>query len=321
MFDSSKVVFRNYLSEKDLPHLVAVRELCIQHDQIDPLSTLESIPTVQELKNSFNDDNCDPFKDVLVVEYQDKVIGYAKVCWWIENDGTVVFLHLEYLDPEFRQKYLWQKIINWVEQKTKEKATSISASKKVFAANASTTEKDKTKILIENKYRRVFSLVEMVFDDYKILDKSSLLPQGFVLKEVSESDLRSVWELNNIVYQNRDFISQQTEDDFKIFASNSNNDFSLWKVAYFDNEIAGFVIGSVTKNRGEIEEVSILPKYRRKGLAFSLLNMVLQEFENKKIEKVYLHTNGENVSGARSLYKKIGFKHLKDFVKYRKNLV
>jgi len=320
MVDILKVVFRNYQGEDDLPKLVEVRKSCIKSDQIDPLSTLEAIPTVQELNKSFNEDNCNPFKDVLVIEYENKVIGYAKVCWWIENDGTVVFLHLEYLIPKFREKDLWQKIINWVEQKTKEKSNFIKADSKVFAANASTTEISKTKILIENQYKRVFSLVEMVFEDYKNLDTQSLLPQGFILKDVEESDLRSIWELNNTVYQDRDFISTPTEENFKIFANNPNNDYSLWKVAHFGEQIAGFVIGSVSKDRGEIEEVSILPGFRRKGLAYSLLNMVLQEFKNKKINKVYLHTNGENVSGARSLYKKIGFRHSKDFVKYRKNL-
>jgi ribosomal protein S18 acetylase RimI-like enzyme len=318
MFDLSKITFRNFQGEADLPLLIRVRESCVEEDQIDISSTLESIPTINELKESFLKDNCDPYKDVLVIVHEEKVIGYARVCWWIENDGTAVFLHVEYLVPKFRSNDLWQSILNWVEQRIKIIANELGAEKKVYGANASTTEGDKTKILIDNNYLKVFSLVEMSLDTSDLVTESISIPRGFILKEVKQNDLRLIWEANNLVYQHRDFISRPTEDYFQYFVNNPNNDFSLWKVAYQEEGIAGFAIGSIKNQNGEIDEASVLPEYRRKSLAHYLLVQVLQELEKKGINQVYLHTNGENVSGALSLYEKVGFKYKKNFVKYRK---
>lgn len=320
MFNIKNIVFRTYKSQADLQSMINVLELCSSKDKVDLSSTLESIPSTSKLKESFVDDHCNPTQDILIVEYEDRVIGYSKVSWWFENDGTALFLHVEYLIPEFRTTELWQMIIDWVENRIKLISSDVKSNNKFFGANASSTEKEKTEILLKNNYKKVFSLVEMIFDDFDNIQEPLKIPDGFSLKDVKDNDLRLIWETNNEVYKNRDYILKPTEEDFRSFANNKNNDFSLWKVAYFGDKIAGFVIGAIKNNRGEIEEVSILPEYRRKGLSYFLLVSVLQEFKNKNINIVYIHTNGENVSGARSLYNKVGFKYNKDFVKYRKSL-
>ncbi len=318
MFDSKKVSFRTYQGVDDLSLMIAVRAQCVVKDKIDLYSSLESIPTLKELKDLLTNDHCDPATDVLIVEYENKIIGYSRVCWWLENDGTALFLHVEYLVPEFRTTELWQKILDWAEQRIKNISLDVKSDKKMLGANASFTEREKINILLDNEYKKVFSLIEMSLDTSELVSKSLSIPREFALKEIEQNDLKLIWEANNLVYKHRDFISRPKEDDFQDFVNNPNNDFSLWKVAYQEEKIAGFVIGSIKNNRGEIDEVSVLPEYRRKGLAHYLLLQVLLELEKKGINRVYLHTNGENVSGALSLYEKIGFKHKKNFLKYRK---
>lgn len=320
MFDDKKVNFRRYQGTVDLSLMISVRTQCVSKDEIDLSSTLESIPTVKQLHDLLIDDHCDPANDVLIVEYENIVVGYARVCWWLENDGTALFLHNEYLVPKFRTIALWQRILDWAERRIKNISLYVKSDNKMLGANASSTEKEKTSILLNNGYKKVFSLAEMSFDNYDRSTEPVKLPDGFSLKEVKQEHLRMIWEANNSIYEQRNFIPQQTESDFNNFSNRLSYDFALCKVAYFSNELAGFVIGSTKNNRGEIDEVSILPKYRRKGLARSLLILLLHEFRNKGIQKIYLHTNGENVSGALSLYQNIGFVHYKDFVKYRKTL-
>ena len=110
----------------------------------------------------------------------------------------------------------------------------------------------------------------------------------------------------------------KTEEDYQNFSNNPHNDFSLWQVAWHNNEVAAFVLSKIRNGIAEITEVSTIEKFRRQGLAQTLLTNNLKVLKDRGIKIVRLHTNSENVSGARSLYEKIGFKHLKNYIRYRK---
>jgi len=57
---------------------------------------------------------------------------------------------------------------------------------------------------------------------------------------------------------------------------------------------------------GHVEDVIIDPAYRGKGLAFTLLNEVLQVAREKNLSRVELNALSENYP-ARRLYEKLGF--------------
>jgi GNAT superfamily N-acetyltransferase len=104
--ETSAINFKNYLNTDDFKSMASVRQKSAPYDQVDPLSSLENIPTVQDIEKSLSDDNCNPYKDILIVENGNEVIGYNKIGWWKENDGTYLYLHLGYLIPEYRGKGL-----------------------------------------------------------------------------------------------------------------------------------------------------------------------------------------------------------------------
>jgi mycothiol synthase len=157
----------------------------------------------------------------------------------------------------------------------------------------------------------------MEFSDFTLL-KDNPLSEGFEIRPVLSQDLRLIWETNNEVYANRDTVTAPSEEDYQEFISNPYNDFNLWQIAWFGNEIAALVLAEIKNNTGEITEVATKEKFRRKGLAQTLITKSLRNLKDRGIERVRLHTDGGNISGARGLYEKIGFKHLKDYVRYRK---
>lgn len=314
------LVFRTHKDESDLPKMVSVRERSKEHDKVDEFSTLESVPSVQELAESVGEDNCVPQKDIVIVEMSGEVIGYSKLGWWTENDGTWLYLHLGYLVPKWRGRGIGTAMLHWSQDRIREIAKNHPTNGKgMLGSNATNTEIEKTQLLLGDGYKKVFTMVEMDFDMSQEL-QDTVLAKGFELRPVKSEDIRMIWEANNKVYANRDFVTPPTEEDFKDFVENPNNDFSLWHVAWYGDEVAAFVLSEIKDGKAELTEVSTVEKYRRKGLAQTLLTKNLIALRERDVKVIRLHTSGENVEGARTLYEKVGFKHLKDHIRYRKPL-
>lgn len=312
------VKFRTWSSNDDFRGMVNVRKSCIEKDQVDTASYLEHFLSEKEMAETITKNHTDPTRDVLIIEIDEVMVGYCHICWWAERDGTWLGLHVGYLNPKFRKNGIGTQMINWCEARIQKivKENSIPG-KPLYGANASSTEIDKNEILLNKGYHIVFTQIEMEFNDYSGL-KQYTLPHGFEIKPVSSKDLRKIWETNKEVYADRHLVAIQTEEDFQEFAHNPHNDISLWQVAWKENEVAALVLSEIVSGRAEVTEVSTRDKYRRLGLAQALLSASLKNLQQRGISSVRLHTDGGNISGARSLYEKIGFKHLKDYIRYRK---
>jgi hypothetical protein len=66
-------------------HGVAMR--AADHDGVDPLSTLETMPSLEQLVTSLESNNTDPNSDVFVAvdEKTKDIVGYGKIGWWQEE--------------------------------------------------------------------------------------------------------------------------------------------------------------------------------------------------------------------------------------------
>src|SRR5690349_5650622 len=95
--------FRHARIPSDLPGLVAVHVGSAQADGIDPLSSMESTPTLDEMRTRFAPSSTfDPGTDALIVEMAGQVIGYSRVTWWTERDGVWLYLTTGRLMPAWR---------------------------------------------------------------------------------------------------------------------------------------------------------------------------------------------------------------------------
>lgn len=312
------VKFRTWSSNDDFKSMVNVRKSCIEKDQIDTASYLEHYLSAKEMADTITLNHCDPTKDILIVEHNGAIVGYSQICWWTENDETWLYLHVGYLVPQYRGKGIGTSMLEWCEKRIREIAQQHQKqSKAMYGANASSTEMDKILLLTGHGYKPVFTQVELAFTDFSLLNEQNL-KERFEIRQVRPDQLRAIWETVNEVYADRATVTAPTEDDYKEFINDPNNDLSLWQVAWIDKEIAALVLVQIKDNLAEITEVATRAKYRRQGLAQTLLNQSLRDLQARGIQEVRLHTDGGNISGARSLYEKIGFKYLKDYIRYRK---
>jgi mycothiol synthase len=310
-------------SPDDIPSLHRVVMRSAEQDRVDPISTLESIPTLEQLVESLDSNNADPNSDVFVaVDDKTKdIVGYGKIGWWQEEDGTFVYIHQGNIDPEHRGNGVGQELLNTLQTRIRDVASSHPEDKpKVFGANASESEEASIKLLEKDGYKKVWSQVEMEFTDFDSLIAVEE-PEGFDFRPPETlEEKRKVYELNVRVYEGTPGSLPASEDGFKEYLED-HADLSLWNVAWDGDNVAGFVLSRSYDDKGEVSEVATAPEYRRRGLGKWLMAENIKALHERGNDIVRLHTNSDGAQGGRQLYESMGFSALKESHRFRKPLL
>jgi len=84
------------------------------------------------------------------------------------------------------------------------------------------------------------------------------------------------------------------------------NDFTKIYTYSINNEIIAFLLFTIMYDKCEIIDIYVDNNYRRKGIAFKLINEIIKDY---KLENITLEVSKDNIS-AINLYKKLGFKEV-----------
>jgi ribosomal-protein-alanine N-acetyltransferase len=85
--------------------------------------------------------------------------------------------------------------------------------------------------------------------------------------------------------------------------------------------LVAFILVQMAADEAEILLIVVHPSYRRKGIAFSLLNLMKNYLEHTKVARLFLEVSVENES-AISFYKEVGFDIVgtrKDYYTHKQN--
>ena len=80
----------------------------------------------------------------------------------------------------------------------------------------------------------------------------------------------------------------------------------------------GFITFDISSDTADIEDVFVLPDYRKNGVGYALINNAFTYLRSKGVEKVFLEVRESNLS-AINLYKKCGFSKISERKKYYPN--
>lgn len=314
--------FRRLRGADDYPRLAAVREGSRAADSIDPLSTLEWIPTAAEFAADFAPSaSFDPSRDVLIVEAEERVIGYSYVTWWTERDGLRLYLLLAALLPAFRRRGIGSALLEWAERRARQHlAQQPTASPAMFGANASSTERDTTRLLLDHGYRVTFELLEMEYAS-SAPTSDLLLPPGVTLRPAAPEHYRAIWDSVQAAYAESPQNIVPDEEQYRRWLAHPAFDPALWQVAWESDTVAGQVLPEIARGRGEIAEVSVGRRWRGKGLARALLLRGVRVLRERGAAPIRLHCRADNRYGAPALYESAGFRTFKRFARYRKPMV
>jgi hypothetical protein len=94
------VKLRPLVDVDDADRIVAVCVRAAEADAVDPLSTLEGVPTPEEQRTAVRRAlERGEQEHWLLVEAGGEPVGYGRVLWWDERDGMRVYLHLGAVAP------------------------------------------------------------------------------------------------------------------------------------------------------------------------------------------------------------------------------
>ena len=94
------------------------------------------------------------------------------------------------------------------------------------------------------------------------------------------------------------------------FDADPLTDQSLWFVAWDGEEIAGFLIGTERchddPEMGYLMIMAVRPRWRRRGLGLAFLRHGIHNLRDRGLQKVGLHADASNLTGAVRLYRQVG---------------
>ncbi|MEA3438852.1 MAG: GNAT family N-acetyltransferase, partial [Chloroflexota bacterium] len=91
--------FRGFRGDSDFPLMVDIVMGCKDED------SLERVETAEDIQRGYRHlVNCDPYKDMLFAQIDDRVIGYSRVTWHQEGQEKMIYIHFGFLLPEWRRQ-------------------------------------------------------------------------------------------------------------------------------------------------------------------------------------------------------------------------
>lgn len=309
-------VLRPYRGQEDHGAMAAVRLGSAERDRLDVRSIVEGVPTAAEIGEECAELD-DPTGNQVLVDGSDGVVGYATVRWWQERDGTRLYLHRGHLLPAYRGRGIGSAMLDWAEGRIRrlvqQHGTARSA---VFGANAMASEEDATRLLLDNGYQRVFSVVELELADLRLLPQGGRLPAGIRVGAVEPDSYRAAWRTVVDSYADAAFTEDWTFDRFQATA-----DPACWRAAWDGEEMAGVALCS-RRHRdgalGEVGELSVRAESRRRGVGRALLLDGLRCLREHGARTARLSTGTANPYHSYDLYESVGFRRRNEYVRCRK---
>jgi ribosomal protein S18 acetylase RimI-like enzyme len=317
--------FRPIFGEEDTDALYAVHTGRITRDGVDISSHHEDFPTREGMRADLAHAAAAGEQDQwLVVQVDERVVGYSQLASWPEEDGTWVYFIGGWVLPEWRGQGIGSAMLHWGEALSRQLAAMEHPHERFeFAANASGTEQDAAALLHHEGYFVGFTTLVLRYDISTTLPPKPLLPEGFELRPVLPEHypqiIHSIIESYLHEFPGNRFRSKY--DRVAYFTAELQKpryDPKLWYVAWDGDDVAGQVFLVIENGEVEVSQVSIRPAWRRRGLGRALLVRALQDMRARGEDKIWLDTYAEYPTRAVDLYRSLGFYVSKVFPRYRK---
>jgi mycothiol synthase len=325
------LTFRGFRGEEDYPAMVAVIEGSKEADQLERTSSVQDVARSYQYLT-----NCDPYRDMLFAEVKGQVVGYSRVWWQEELDGTRVYEHFCYLLPQWRGKGVRRAMLRHNERRLRQlaaehqavfSATDGNGPARFFQAWGADTETDWLSLLSDAGYKAVRYSFEMVRPDLEELPDLPL-PEGLEVRRARPVQYRTIWQANQEAFKDHWGAIEWHDEWFEEWKVSPTFQPELWQVAWQGEEVAGMVLNYIDakeneayeRRRGYTEDICVRRPWRRRGLARSLIARSLRLLKAQGMNEAALGVDADNPHGALRLYQSMGFRTIKQYTILRKRL-
>ena len=316
------VAFRPFRGAADYPDFARIITASAKGEGNDRVETAETIAPGYE-----NLERCDPARDLLIAEVDGRPVAYSRVWWDQEADGPRIYRQICFLDPAVGGRGIGSALLAWNEDRLHEIAAEHDAPEKLLEAWGNDRNAAATALFRTAGYEPVTYAAEMVRPSVDDVSDHPL-PHGLEIRPVTEDHLRAIWEADADAFRDHWGYVEPTEASYQRFLAFPYNDYSLWKVAWDEEGVAGQVRSFVNpvENgehgylRGWTENISTARRWRRRGVAKALIVESIRELAARGMTEVALGVHTENPNGAFDLYAGLGYEVVSTWTTYRKPL-
>jgi len=267
--------------------------------------------------DSFEPEHCDKARDLIVVEVDGRIVGYARTEWTDDPDGTRFHQVFGFLDPAWRRRGIGRAMQAALEARALEALDEHpTADEAFFQADLSDADPGATAIVTQAGFVPVRFGYVMVRPSLDVVPDAPL-PDGLEIRPVEEAHLPPIWDAAVEAWRDEWGFREPSERDYELFRTEPiQSDRSLWRVAWDGDEIAGQVRGFINHEenerfgakRGWVESVSVRRPWRKRGLARALIASTIDELRERGMTEGALGVDTQNPSGALRLYESLGFR-------------
>jgi len=318
--------FRNFQGVSDLPGMLETINATRVPDQEERSDTLADITN-----NYSHLTNCDPYRDVLIVEIDDQIKAYSRVTWWVEEaTGNHIYQSFGFVHPEFRRQGLGRAILHHNQRLLRETAGLAKGNEppdtpRFFEAFATNFETGSQALLESEGYVPVrwgYKMVRANLEDIPDLP----LPAGLEVRPAQPQQYRQIWDASQEAFRDHWGYAEPQEEDYQGWLTHKEFQPDLWQVAWDGNQIAGMILNYIDygenetyhRKRGWTEGISVRRPWRRRGLARAMLARSMKMHRDLGMTETALGVDADNPNGARQLYESMGYRTVRVFTTYRK---
>ncbi len=254
--------------------------------------------------------NSDLHDDLLIVELDGMIVGYARVEWRDATDGRRYFQTICFLDPAQRRRGIGRAMLGWQERRIREVAHVLPPDRSsTMRAWTSDADPGAGPLFTAGGWTQEGKGYEMIRPT--LTDIATVpLPDGLDVRPVTPEDERRVWDASAEAFQDERGEAPWTDEDWASFVADPHRDPGLWAIAFAGDDVAGGVYGRIDPEenshhgvqQGLIAGVWTRRPYRRRGLARALLGQVLVLLRDRGMTSAYLGVDGLNPNQALDLY-------------------
>jgi ribosomal protein S18 acetylase RimI-like enzyme len=316
--------FRRFTGAEDFPGMAAANMAA------RIAAGVEEMVTADVMANDYgNLTNSDLERDLAIVELDGRTVGYIRVEWLDQNDGSRSYDRICILEPGLRGRGIGGAMLRWAEDRIREIATghadATAGRPRWFGAENWDADLHGQRLLRTNGYIPVRTFFDMVRPDLDDLPTADL-PEGFAIHPIGTDDLRLVWEADAKAFRDHWGGVDMSEESFERFAGDPRLDPSLHVVAFAGEEVAGAVLNIIDdaeneefdRRRGLLDSVFVRRPYRRRGLARALIVASLRLLRERGMTSAWLGVDADNENAALALYESCGFRVVRSTTAYRK---
>jgi ribosomal protein S18 acetylase RimI-like enzyme len=255
-----------------------------------------------------------PATDAWVVTAHDDIVGYARV--W-EEDERGVLESFGAVDPDHVRRGIGALLLARIE--TRARDYGLEKDNPITLLSFVDESDSRGRQLLSNSgfqvVRRLYTM-NILLRDAVIVTHT---PDGITIRTSTLLEAPMVHSLVEDVFaEHWGHVPMSYDEWSEMVLKRADLDPTLWFIAEEGSEPVGILIANVQGDRGWVSDLGVRSRWRRRGIAQSLLLRSFAEFQTRGLTEAGLGVDAGNETGAVGLYERAGMRPVKVYEAYEK---